>query len=465
MPKIPPLFAHQQQSVDRIAKCDRILDTSDPGTGKTRVQIEAYRQRIKHDPGKALIIAPKTLLESAWEDDIKKFAPELVCSVARASNREKAFQVPADVYITNTDAANWLAKQKPAFFASFHTLIIDEISTFKHKTSQRSKAVNKIKKFFRYRAGLTGTPNANSIVDVWHPAFLIDDGVRLGTSFYQFRAAVCEPVQVGPSANMLKWQDKEGAELSVSQLLSDITVRHKFEECLSIPPNHTFSVNYALSAKQRRAYTDMERVGIALTQSNEIVTAVNAASVATKLLQIASGAVYNTEPDLEGDVPTGQFVNIDTGRYELVGELVEDRKHSIVFFNWIHQRNNLIAEFERRGIKYVLIDGSVKDSDRKKAVDEYQAGFYQVLLAHPQSAAHGLTLTKGTTTIWASPTYNLEHFVQGNRRIYRATQKLNTETIVIIAKNTIEETVYQKLMDKDARQLTFLDLMKSVFGP
>jgi SNF2 family DNA or RNA helicase len=76
---------------------------------------------------------------------------------------------------------------------------------------------------------------------------------------------------------------------------------------------------------------------------------------------------------------------------------------------------------------------------------------YRIILAHPQSAAHGLTLTKGTASIWASPTYNLEHYQQGFRRIYRAGQTQKTETIVIVAENTIEERVWEALQNKKVK--------------
>ena len=98
-----------------------------------------------------------------------------------------------------------------------------------------------------------------------------------------------------------------------------------------------------------------------------------------------------------------------------------------------------------------------------EAVKDYQNGFYRAMLAHPASAAHGLTLTRGTTTIWASPTYNLEHWLQGNRRTYRAGQTQRTETISILAKGTIEELVYQRLADKNVKQINILELLNSAF--
>lgn len=457
----PPLFKHQAVSVDFVLKNPRVLDSSDPGTGKTRVEIEAFAARRKRGGGCALVIAPKSLLRSAWQDDFAKFAPHIKTVVAPATKREQAFAEEADVYITNIDAAKWLAQQKPAFFKRFDTLIIDELSAFKHHTSQRSKAMNKIKKYFKYRYGLTGTPNSNSITDLWHQVFLLDDGQRLGKSFYQFRNSVCAPKQVGPQPNMLQWEDKEGAELAVGSLLADMVIRHKFEECIDIPANHTYSVPYHMSAKQLKAYKQMEKHAITLLDSGKMVSAPNAAVVMNKLLQIASGASYLGGTEGEDD---GEYALVDTERYELVGDLVEQRDHSVCFFNWVHQRDQLIAEFQRRGITYVVIDGTTKDKDRKEAVDRFQAGFYRVLLAHPQSAAHGLTLTRGTATIWASPTFNLEHFIQGNRRIYRAGQTQKTETIVVIAPGTAEEYVFQKLQEKDVRQSNMLNLLQDLFN-
>lgn len=449
----PPLFEHQIKSIEFLGARTRGLDASDPGVGKTRVQIELFSERRKRGGKCALVLAPKSLLYSAWYDDIKAYQPWLRVSVAKASNREKAFAEEADIYVTNTDAARWLAKQKKSFFDRFDTLIIDEASYFKHHTSQRSRAVNKIKKYFEYRYGLTGTPNANGITDIWNPVFILDDGKSLGSSFYQFRGSVCTPIQVGPATNMVKWEDKPGIEVVVAGLIKDLVIRHKFEECLSIPENHQYVINYHPSDAQRAAYRDMEHLALTMLSSGEIISAVNAASVATKLLQISSGAVYQE---------SGDYSLIDTGRYELVADLIEERARCVVFFNWRHQRDELIKEFKKRGLTHVLIDGTVSDKHRLEAVHHFQSGFYRIILVHPASAAHGLTLTSGTSTIWTSPTYNLEHFLQGNRRIYRAGQSKRTETLCVLTKDGIEQEVYRALTEKDAKQVSLLKVLKDM---
>ena len=419
-------------------------------TGKGYVRIMGFAKRRAAGGGAMLVFAPRSLLRTVWVNDIAKFAPHLTVSVANADNRDEAFAAEADVYITNIDAAIRVAERKPAFFKRFSELVIDESTAFKHHTSRRSKAILKISQYFSHRCCMTGTPNGNSIVDVWHQVMILDGGKRLGNSFYKFREAVCTPQQVGRNVNAMKWTDRDGAEEAVFGLLSDIVIRHKFEDCTDIPANHIYSVDYDLTPKQMRAYFEMEQTQmLTLKNSAQSVLAINAAAVATKLLQISSGAVYDG---------VGGYVTVDTARYEMILDLVEQRKHSLAFFFWKHQRDALLKEAVKRGVTHAVIDGNTSDKEREEIVRGYQAGVYQVLFAHPKSAAHGLTLTKGTATIWSSPTYDLEIFKQGSKRQHRIGQTAKTETIVCIAKGTIEEKVYALMTEKDKRMTTLLDL-------
>jgi SNF2 family DNA or RNA helicase len=300
---------------------------------------------------------------------------------------------------------------------------------------------------------MNGVVTPNSITDIWNQMNVLDDGFRLGTSFFNFRAATCTPKQVGPSPNMIKWIDRPNAADAVAKMVEDITIRHRFEDCIDIPPNYEYSVPYYPTAKQLKAYHQMEASSLAILSATAVVSAVNAAAVATKLLQIASGAVYEDETT---------YHLIDTARYEMVLDMVEEREYCVVFFLWRHQKDQLILEAKKRGVTYCLMDGSVSDKDKLEAVEYFQRGLYKVMFAHPQSAAHGLTLTRGTSTIWASPTYNLEHYQQGLKRIYRAGQDRKTETITIVAPGTIEERAWAALQNKRVLMADLLGQLTSV---
>jgi SNF2 family DNA or RNA helicase len=375
---------------------------------------------------------------------------------AYASNRKKAlFDHTSDIIITNHDAARWLADPKnvpKSFWKDFDTIIVDESTAFKHHNTQRSKALYKIARDMEFREILTGTINPRSILDVWHQAKIVDDGERLGTSYWKYRSAVCEPVQVGPTERMLEWRDKEGAEYAVFDLLEDITIRHKFEDCTDIPPNFVTEYRIDLAPKLRKQYNDMMAIAATMLADGKFLMATNAAAVHQKLMQMASGAVYTEE---------GRYSVLDDQRSELVMDLIEERHQCVVAFNWRHQREGLEAAAKKRGFPYAVIDGTVNDRMRREAVERFQAGELRAIFAHPQSAGHGLTLTAGTTTIWTSPTYNAEHYKQFNHRIYRSGQTKRTETIHIAARDTIDERVFAKLGDKLTSMQLLLDLMES----
>lgn len=451
--EVPDYYEHQKKTLDLLRQEDRVFDTSDPGTGKTRPALGAYVERASTSGKRCLVLATKSILQSAWGGDIDKFFPGVKYRVAYASNRQKVFDSDADIIITNHDAVRWIAKNiKDSYWKDFDTLIVDESTAFKNHQAQRSKAVYKLARNFTHRELLTGTPNPRSILDIWHQAKILDDGQRLGSSYWKFRSVVCEPVQVGPDASMIEWRDKEGSEYAVFDLLEDITIRHKFEECQDIPANKVTEYLVELPPKLRSKYNDMMNMAVMMRDDGKLLTAVNAASVHQKLMQIASGAVYDER---------GEYVVLDDTRSEMVMDLIEERDQCVVAFNWRHQRAGLEAAAKKRGIPYAVIDGTVSDRLRMEAVEQFQRGDIRVILAHPQSAGHGLTLTAGTTTIWTSPTYNAEHYKQFNHRIYRAGQTRKTETIHIKARDTIDEKVFAKLDSKLSSMQLLLDLIES----
>lgn len=464
---------HQVKSLAHDDKNDVVYDCSDPGTGKTAVRIWGFQKRRKKmKRGCALVIAPKTLLHSTWAADFKKFAPDLKVSVATADKREAAFAVDADAYITNHDAVKWIVKQRKGFLDKFTELIIDEPTAFKHHTTQRSRAIAKIAKHFwkpQYkRAGMTATPNSNGICDVWHQIYVLDGGKRLGPHFYAFRGSVCTPKQVGRNKNAVEWVDKDGAEEAVFAELSDIVIRHKIDDCTDIPQTHFYEVPYQMSAGQRKAYNQLElaqllilvpdMVASTLTGQaapTQTLTAVNAAAVASKLLQLASGAVYGGR---------GDYHVIDDGRYDLILDLVEARlkMHPLVFFQWKHQREQLEEKAKARKLRYAVIDGETPDAARTSIVEAYQRGAYDTVFGHPRTVAHGLTFTRGSSVIWAGPIYDLELYQQGNGRQRRIGQKKKTESVMVLAEGTIEEKVYELLQGKNTRMKNLLDLFSTL---
>ena len=442
---IPVPYEHQKATTKFIVDTKRCLITSDPGTGKTRAVLDAHAIL----GGRTLVLAPLSILEAAWGEDIRKFQPHIKYGVAYAKNRNKIFEdVTNEMVITNFEAVNFLQKN-PQYCKQFDTIVIDEFTAFKNREAKRSKNLNKIISYFTNRIAMSGTPNSNTILDIWHPALLIDDGKRLGDRFYAFRNQVCTP-RFNGFAN--EWIDKPGIEETVADRLSDISIRYALSDCIDLPDNIVRTVNTKLTPNVQKQYRLLAEDSVLYTKHGTI-NAINAAARVKKLLQLVTGAVY----DQDG---VTQFVHQE--RYDIVMALVAQRSCSLVAFNWRHEREALVELAQKEGFSYEVIDGEVKAPKRKEIVERFQAGQIKVLFCQPQSASHGLTLTRANTVIWCSPTYNAEHFQQFNQRIYRAGQTQKTETIMIQARNTWEPEVYKKLNTKLGRMENLLHILKEV---
>lgn len=450
------LYTHQATTRDFALQHPRMHNWSDPGTGKTAAHLCGFDARPGHK--RALVLAPLSILETAWADDAKRFTPHLRVAVAYAHNREKAFKSESDIVVTNHDAVKWIAaqlKRDRKFLSEFDELIPDEATAYKNLAgrggSARARALSDIRHHFEYRRPLTGTPASNSVLDVWALGFICDDGKRLGDSYYAYRNSVTTPVQVGPSANMIEWKEKPGAIDIVSALLKDITIRFRKDECVDMPPDQAFYVCTTLDNKTRRHYDEMVRESLIELESGALVSAIHAGARAQKLRQICTGAVYDGERLVH---------NFHADRYRLVLDLVMERPWPcLVAYNWTHELDALCAAAKTHNLDYGVLSGDTPIEDRVATIRRFQDGGLKVIFAHPATAAHGITLTTGRTTIWASPTDDAERFLQFNARVDRNGQQNPTETIMIAARDTKEEAVYERLQGKVERVTSLLQLM------
>lgn len=444
---IPPPFEHQRLTTRCLTTRPHNLNFSDPGTGKTRSTLDAIKAHLEANGGRTLVLAPKQILIPAWVNDCQRFTPEVSIAAAFApdAKRRAAFK-SADVVVTNHDAAVWLLENKP-LLRDFDTLIIDESTAYKNPSAQRTKILMHLAEHFERRTAMTGTPRPNGLLDLWSQAYIVDRGQRLGARYYAFRAATHEPIAT--PFGRTEWMEKDGANEAVADLLADITIRYTLEECVDMPERHITTQTIELTDKLAKHYREMANHALLEFEQGD-VSAVNAAVLANKLLQIASGAVYGIDK---------QRHLLDTTRYELIAELCQQRETTIVVFQWKHQRDQLIAALERAGInEYTVIDGE-HDAERNNTVEHFQAGRYRVLLMQPQK---GLTLTRAKTLIWASPTWDCDANEQTNRRIYRIGQTKRTEIIYILAAGTVDELAYKRLTKKTQRQIDLLSLIETL---
>jgi SNF2 family DNA or RNA helicase len=447
---------HQKKMAFHWAEVRTQFDQSDPGTGKTIGTLLGFAvSRLKDQPSRLLVLAPLSILKSSWADDIEKLGSDLTWSIAHGTpkKRKEAFNSGADVVITNHDGVKWLEKN-PDLLAEFTHICVDESTAFKNAKSQRSAALVNVAKQIPFRRLMTGTPNPNSVTDLWHQVFLLDWGERLG-KFFQFRNACCDPTQVGAGKEMVQWTDKPGAVEYVSDKIKDITMRFKREDCLDLPERTFSTMLLDVPDWLRKQYDEFEKHSVLETNTG-LVKGVHASAKVRKMLQLLSGAVYDQE---------GNAVRVHDERYELVMQLISEREQVLVGFNWKHEVAALVDAAKKWKFSYAVINGDTPASKRAEIVEQFQRGEIRVIFAHPQSAGHGLTMTAATTLIWCSPTYNSEHYEQFNARNYRKGQEKKVEVIRIAYRGTKEIDVYAKLDDKVFHMNDLLSMMKNLTAP
>lgn len=441
----------QKLTTQFMATHQRCFNHNDPGTGKTIATIDAFAETR---PGRMLVLAPLSILQPSWGNDIEKVG-DLSYAIAHGTpkKRETAMRSGANIVIANHDAVNWIAKDLTLLNGFTHGCV-DEYVVFKNRTAQRSKAMRQIANKLRYLWLLNGTPGAMGMCDVWYPALLVDNGLRLGASFWAYRSQVCKPVQNGPRAEHIEWVDRPEAVVEVADKLKDITIRFTLEECEDMPENVVTDIYLDMPNWVKDHYEKM-RDDAVIELAGNTITAIHAGAKAQKLLQVLSGAVYNQQ---------GEAVTVHSERYDLVAELVCARQQCVIGYNYKHELVGLCAALKSKNIPYAYINGDVRMGEREAHVADFQAGVIQVLILHPQSGAHGLTLTAGTTTIWTSPPKSADLYLQLNARIHRKGQTRRTETINIAYKNSVEAKAYERLQQRLDNLSEFLDLMVKFRG-
>jgi SNF2 family DNA or RNA helicase len=207
----------------------------------------------------------------------------------------------------------------------------------------------------------------------------------------------------------------------------------------------------------QRAYYKLLRSEMLFSAGDESVTSVNAAVKMSKLLQIASGAVYTDAGEvLEFDV---------SNRLNVVLEVVEESSHKVlIFVPFTHTIELLQNLLEKNNISCSVINGAVPMNKRSQIVQDFQTKPEpHVLIIQPQAASHGLTLTAANTIIWYAPISSVETYLQANARIDRPGQQ-NNMTIYNITGSDVETRLYKMLQTNVMNHQQIIDLYKQVIA-
>lgn len=414
--------------------------------GKTAITLSALTE--VHLP--ALVIAPKRVTEETWPEEIAKWRPDFTYSLVRgnAEKRQQRLAEETDIHLITRDTfgGDLVSRKKPPY----KTVIIDELSGFKNRGSQRWRHANRLVKNMPYVWGLTGTPTPNSLLDLWPQVYLLDKGARLERTITAYRTKYFKPGQRLPNGVIASWTLQPKADTVIHNAVKDL--------CLSIDQSHVkYPVKndvyhgFDLSKKVRRAYDDMnERFVVEMGET--LASIEHAAAKTNKLSQIAAGFMYHS-----GLVGVEESDQADTThhhmtRMEIVKEILEDAQGApaLIFYRFDEDRRRLLH-----------LDGAV-DVKTPHAVERWNRGNIPVLIAHPASAGHGLNLQKGgSLMIWYSMDWSSEYYTQGVGRLVRQGQPSPAVAVHhILARDTIDEQMLDVVQGRISRQDALLKVLE-----
>jgi SNF2 family DNA or RNA helicase len=443
--KLTP-FEHQKTTASFLTLYDRAFCFNEQGTGKTASVIWAADYLIKRNEIKrVLVLCPLSIMKSAWQQDLFKFAMHRSCGVAHgdAKTRKKIVAAGAEFVIVNFDG---LAIIKDDIInGGFDLIVVDEANAYKNVQTNRWKVLNEIVKVTEPRLWmLTGTPAAQSPLDAYGLARLVNP--EKSPKYYShFRAETMYPV------TKFKWAPKPGSDAYVHTMLQP-AIRFEKKDCLDLPDVTYLDRDAPLTVQQAKYYKQL-KTEMLLEAAGEEVSAVNAAVKINKLLQISGGAVYSD---------TGEVIEFDVStRLNAVLEVIAEATSKVlVFVPFTHTIELLRTKLEKEGISCEVINGKVPVNKRTDIVTEFQTKKNpHVLLIQPQAASHGLTLTAADTIIWYAPVTSVETYLQANARINRPGQK-NAMTIVHIRGSEVEGRLYSMLRGNINNHEKIIDLYR-----
>lgn len=442
-------YEHQRNTAAFLTLNERGLVLNEIGTGKTQSALWAADYLIKTGQvKKVLILSPLSTLERVWADAIFTQFPHRrgVVLYGTAERRRRLLKTDADFYICNHDGFGIIIDDAKD---QFDLVIVDEAAVLRNPSTRRFKVMRKWNKENpTSRLWLmTGTPTPNDPTDAWALAKLIESPACTQT-YTAFRETVM--MKIG----QWKYIPRPDSVDIVKEMLQP-SVRYTRDECFDLPDTVYQTRTVALTSEQQKHFVEMQKHFITeMTANRESVTAVNEAVKMQKLVQIACGVAYGDD---------GQSLQLDCSpRVEVVKELIEEAGGKVIVFVPLTGTLHMLERELAKQWSVAVVNGAVPAGQRNQIFNAFQNEKEpRVLIAHPATMAHGLTLTAASTVIWYGPINSNEQYVQANGRTERI-GKRHVTNVVHIEATPLEREMYLRLQNKQKLQGALLSIIQQM---
>lgn len=444
-------YTHQLKICSFLTANKRAFCLADMGTGKSASVVWSvdYLFKIKKIK-RVLIVGVLSNMKSTWQNEFFAINPLYKVTVLHGE-REDRLQLAkddAEIHIINHDGAEIIFEQLLA--NKYDVVVIDELTGFKNDKAKRFKAVFPICQQATYVWGLTGTPQPNVPTDVYGQIKLIKPDNVKGISSFRFKELVMRKM------SQFTWVPRYDAADTIAGLMKP-AIKITKSDVLSLPDVTYKYIEVPLTKQQADFYSEMKKnqyVGDGTTS----ITAVNGGALMSKLLQVATGAIYNDDGEpMKFDVKPRVSITIDLIRESR--ERSDDKLYgkTLVFAPFRHTVEMLREELSKY-YNVAVITGDTTAKQRANIFHEFQTSDeLDVIIAVAKAMSHGVTATAASSIIWFGPVTSNETYQQACNRIDRPGQTQEM-TIYHLHSTPVEEKLYKTLQQRKLSQADLLNL-------
>lgn len=426
----------------------------EPGMGKTSIMyaIMVTLKRLKLI-NKILVLAPLRVCYATWPAEAQKWDDfnHLSIGILHGPDKDKVLLEDHDIYVMNYEGLKWLLMATKRNW-DFDMLIVDESSKLKSTITQRFKTLKQMLGKFKRRYILTGSPAANSLLDLFGQVFCMDQGATFGPYITTYRNDYFFQTGYGG----YEWKLKPGADLLIHQALAPRVMRLAAADYLTLPELIETDIVVTLPPEVHKQYLEMERKLQVEFETGTIVAA-NSAVASMKCRQIANGAIYT-------DSTLTSYNEVHSAKIDAVVDLVEELEGqpALIAYDFTHDLARLLAAL---GKDTPYIGSGVSPKRSQEIVDAWNRGEIPVLLGQPISMSHGLNMQEaGRAVIWFGLTWSLENREQFIQRIWRQGQTNRVFVYNIIVDKTIDQAIMMAIKLKDQGQQALMQALRNYWA-
>lgn len=451
------LLQHQKEQVKFHLLHPHSANWSEMGTGKTVVALKfgthLYNSNLID---KILVMCPLSVFRT-WEIEIEKHTTFRIQTLSGdLKNKLALLNKDADVYLISYDSIpgrrgrgfdTYGVMMGALLNKQFDLVIGDEATTVKGYGTLRTRAVTILCDKTPYTLFLSGTPISNNPSDIFNIYRALDGGKTFGKNFYAARNKFFENI----GYSYPRYELKEEMRDELVRRMYSIACRVRKDDCLDLPPK-IFSPRFCyMTDEQRRYYIPIVQDLIKVLEFEEGKVRIdNAMSKIIKLSQITSGFIY-TDRDT---------VFLDRNpKLDLLFEIIsENRNEKIIIYAYWKEDVHIISKaLKERGYEIGSLYGATSSRDRGRAIDGFQHGDLQFLVANVGVGGYGLTLTASSTIVYYNQSFKVMDFLQSQDRIHRHGQAKTCLYLPLLTRGTVDEYIYSNIVKNTAIAESIVD--------